>query len=59
MPTPDGEKLKRNGPNDVLRRHVHPTSHLAFGDPSQAPLMAHKCMHRDHHPDTLSQRFGR
>ncbi len=26
------EKLNRNGPTDVLRRHVHPTGSLVFGD---------------------------
>jgi len=38
MPTPDGEKLKRNGPNDVLRRHVHPTGGLAFTCWEHQPL---------------------
>ncbi len=32
IPTPALEKLNRNGPIDVLRRHVPPTASLAFDD---------------------------
>lgn len=31
IPTPALEKLSRTGPNNALRRHVHPTGNLAFG----------------------------
>ena len=41
-PTPDFEKLNRNGPNDVLRRHDHPTDHPAFSNPSQASFGMHE-----------------
>ena len=37
-PTPAFEKLNRNGPNDVLRRHVHPTGYLAFHNPRRCSL---------------------
>jgi hypothetical protein len=48
-PMPDFEKLSRNGPNDVLRRHVHPTDDLSLSNRSCEPLAIHEWMHKGHH----------
>ena len=47
---PDLEKLNRNGPNDVLRRHVHPTGYPSFNDPSRTLLKVRTWTHMENHP---------